>query len=303
MRKIVGTQILLLAMLMVFTISSASSANAQQLQSWMHPDVSGAWKKKFKGQGTSITIVDQFSSSDPSDYIEGNLSSRLGGYRLHGDWVSKHTSMIATSAKINARDWSTAGAVKLSKGLNIVNMSYGIMDVYSTSSISWDAQERSLISYAKSGRAVIVKAAGNEYGTAVGGMDSSGYLDYLNRDLIGKKTAIFVGALSTHGTPSSKASLASYSNIAGGNRAVQKNFLVVGVRGDRTGLYGTSFAAPVVSAYAAMLGSKFKKASATQITNQLLLTARKDTILNYSAYLHGRGEASLSRALAPKKIK
>ena len=300
MRTTIALKTLLVVIMMVLPISLV---HAQQLQSWMHPDVSGAWKKKFKGQGTSITIVDQFSSSDPSDYIDGNLSSRLGGYRLHGDWVSKHTSMIATSAKINARDWSTAGAVKLSKGLNIFNMSYAIMDVYSTSSISWDAQESSLIFYATSGKAVVVKAAGNEYGTAVGGMDSDGYLDYLNRDLIGKKSAIFVGALSTHGTTSSKASLADYSNIAGSDIAVQNNFLVVGVRGDLTGLHGTSFAAPVVSAYAAMLGRKFKKASATQITNQLFLTARTDTILGYSAYLHGRGEASLVRALAPKSIK
>jgi subtilisin family serine protease len=68
-------------------------------------------------------------------------------------------------------------------------------------------------------------------------------------------------------------------------------------------LYGTSFAAPVVSGYAAIVGSKFTRATATQISNQLLNTARQDTIANYSATLYGRGEASLSRALAPLSIK
>ena len=84
---------------------------------------------------------------------------------------------------------------------------------------------------------------------------------------------------------------------------LQQQFLVVGVAGSNTGLYGTSFAAPVISGYAAVLGSKFTTATPTQITNQLLSTARQDTISGYKASLHGRGEASLSRALAPKTIK
>ena len=55
--------------------------------------------------------------------------------------------------------------------------------------------------------------------------------------------------------------------------------------------------------YAAVLGSKFSTATATQITNQLLNTARQDTVKNYSAGVYGRGEASLSRALAPVSIR
>ncbi len=83
---------------------------------------------------------------------------------------------------------------------------------------------------------------------------------------------------------------------------MQNQFLAVGVRDDLTGLNGTSFAAPVVSGYAAVLGSKFTTATPVQITNQLLNTARTDTILNYSTAVHGRGEASIARALAPASI-
>jgi subtilisin family serine protease len=71
---------------------------------------------------------------------------------------------------------------------------------------------------------------------------------------------------------------------------------------DGTNLYGTSFAAPQVSAYAAIIGSKFTTATPLQITDQLLDTARTDTIQGYDVAIHGQGEASLSRALAPQSI-
>jgi subtilisin family serine protease len=96
--------------------------------------------------------------------------------------------------------------------------------------------------------------------------------------------------------------MASYSNVAGSNTTVQNQFLVVGVEGHKTGLYGTSFAAPIVSGYAAILSSKFTNANPIQITNQLLVTARKDTVSKYDPAIHGRGEASIARALAPASI-
>ena len=62
-------------------------------------------------------------------------------------------------------------------------------------------------------------------------------------------------------------------------------------------------AAPVVSSYSAVLGSKFTRATPTQIVDRLLSTARTDTIANYDVGIHGRGEASISRALAPASIR
>jgi subtilisin family serine protease len=148
---------------------------------------------------------------------------------------------------------------------------------------------------------VISKAAGND-AVAINSVNRNGQIDALNYSLKGTKSAIFVGALSKNGTTTSQASMASYSNTAGTDTTVQKQFLVVGVEGNKTGLYGTSFAAPIVSGYAAIIGSKFTSANATQITNQLN-TARQDTIASYNASIHGRGEASLTRALAPVAIK
>ena len=212
--------------------------------------------------------------------------------------------MIAPEATMKFQDFSKNTAVGLSNGLNVLNLSYGSFARagYSSNNIGWGSPEKSIITYAQNGQAVVSKAAGND-AVAVGTANSAGNVDYLNLALKGAKSAIFVGALSANGTTASKASLASYSNTAGADTTVQRQFLVVGVEGSKTSLYGTSFAAPIISGYAAILGSKFTSASPTQIANQLLNTARQDTISNYSAAVYGRGEASIARALAPANIR
>lgn len=273
---------------------------AQTLQAWMSPEVKQAWNLGYKGQGVTIQVVDDFRSSSrfSGNFGTGTLTQR------HGEWTRLEAGLIAPLAKIASVDFTGTGAIGLARGLNVLNLSYGMFAAngYSNSQIGWDNQEKSIIAYAKNGSAIVSKAAGNN-AVAVGAATSQGQVDYLNRALVGAQSAIFVGALSKNGTVAAPASLASYSNYAGSDLAVQKNFLVVGVEGSKTGLYGTSFAAPIVSGYGAILGSKFKTATPTQITNQLLNTARKDTVANYSAAVHGRGEASIARALAPVSIK
>jgi subtilisin family serine protease len=277
---------------------SCNVATAQDFRSWMNPEIRDAWSKGYKGQGASITVIDDFRSNDR---FYGDLRSKTELFR-HGEWTAIEANMIAPSAKIYAHDFGNTAAVKLQRGRNVMNLSYGMMASDGYSGVSWSRRESSIISYARDGKAVVVKAAGND-SVAVGSANSSGQVDYLNRDLIGRQSAIFVGALNSHGTTSTPATIASYSNVAGTSTTVQNQFLVVGVTGDLTGLYGTSFAAPIVSGYAAVLGSKFTKATPIQIRNQLLNTARQDTISGYSANIHGRGEASIARALAPTAIK
>jgi subtilisin family serine protease len=203
---------------------------------------------------------------------------------------------------MRSHDFMKDTKVSLATGFNVLNLSYGIMDRAGKSAIQWSRQESSIIDYAFKGQAVVSKAAGNEFGAAVGQPDKYGEVDYLNKSLIGAKSALFVGALDNNGSPSALATMAKYSNVAGSSTTVQNQFLVVGVEGHKTGLYGTSFAAPIVSGYAAILSSKFSKADPSQITNQLLVTARKDTVSKYDPAIHGRGEASITRALAPAAI-
>lgn len=267
---------------------------------WMSPDVGAAWSQGYRGQGVTVTVVDDFRSSQT---YSGNLGDG-SSYQTHGGWTLKEVSMLAPLASTRAHEYAPGTAVALNPtGLNVVSLSYGIMAPasYRADQIAWSAQERSLLGYAQSGLAVVVKSAGND-GVAIGGTTAADKKDYLASALVGAPSAILVGALNTNGTPAARATMAGYSNVAGSDPAVQKQFLVVGVEGHKTGLYGTSFAAPVVSGYSAILGSKFTKATATQVANQLLSTARQDTIAGYNPAIHGRGEASLSRALAPRAI-
>ena len=279
------------------TLNAARPAN---LYSWMNPEISNTWRSGFRGQGTTITVIDDFRSANA---IRGNLGTGIQNLR-HGEWTRLQAGMVAPAAALASHDFYSARAVPLAtRGLNVLNLSYGMYAAagFSANQIGWSAQESSIISYAN-GRAIIAKAAGND-GVNIGAANRRGQVDYLNVALTGKTSAIFVGALDRNGTPTQKASLASYSNKAGSQSAVQSRFLSVGVRGDVTGLYGTSFAAPIVSGYASVLGSKFTSANGTQIANQLLATARQDTILNYNVAIHGRGEASIARALAPVSIR
>ena len=271
------------------------TGRAQVFQSWMHEDVQAAWNAGYAGQGTSIIIVDDFSSGSIFGGDLGDGSDTLH----HGDWVTKNAGMIATEASLQEQGWYDYSLNLAATGLNVANASYG---VYSTNKdASNSGVTGGLIDAAHGGTAVVVKAAGNN-AVAVDAANYYGQWDTLNMGLIGSQSGLFVGALSTNGAVDKKASLAGYSNFAGGNAEVQDRFLVVGVDSNITGLAGTSFAAPTVSGYAAVLGSKFTDASAIEVSNQLLDTARTDTILNYDVSVHGQGEASLSRALAPISI-
>lgn len=273
------------------------TARLPPLRGWMSPEISDAWASGFKGRYSTITFVDDFRSRST---FSGNLGT--GNRKLrHGDWVRMVSDMIAPDAGLVSVDFSSARAVALKpRVLNVINLSYGMEAAPGASGALWGLRENSIITYATQGTAVVVKAAGNS-AIAIGSTNASGKLDYLNTALTGT-TALFVGALSSNGTPEAKASLASYSNYAGSNTSVQDRFLSVGVRGDLTSLNGTSFAAPIVSGYAAVMGSKFRTATPAQIANQLLDTARTDTILGYDVSLHGQGEASITRALAPASI-
>ncbi len=238
---------------------NTSATTTSNVQSWMNTDVGSAWSQGYKGQGTTIIDVDDFSSTNK---FSGNFNGTSKNQR-HGEWTREEISLIAPSAKITSIDFNTSNsAVPLSKtGLNVINASYGLFakSGYSASQINFGTLQNSVINNAKNGTAIISKAAGN-YAVAVNG-SYNGNTDYLNLALKGAPTAIYVGALNTNGSTTNKATLASYSNYAGSDTTIQKQFLVVGVEGSKTGLYGTSFAAPIISGYAAILGSKFTTAT------------------------------------------
>jgi subtilisin family serine protease len=273
-------------------ITSASTAFAQQAYQYQSPEVWAAWAQGYKGQNTVINVHDGFTT--------------VAGFN-HGAWVSLFASTTAPSASVVGHQYGGQAIVGITPNkLNIFNMSYGIFTARGSG--TYVASTEAIIGYAQKGQAIITKSAGNE-AIPVGHYTSAshtlpGTIDGLAVRLAGQQSAILVGALSKNGTTASPASMASYSNTAGTSPVVQSNFLVVGVDSSALGgLAGTSFAAPIVAGYAAILASKFTTASATAVTNQLLNTARTDTVAGYNPAIYGRGEASISRALAPVSIR
>lgn len=163
--------------------------------------------------------------------------------------------------------------------------------------------------------AVVTKAAGND--SIDTKKDPLSYV--LAHDTSIAPRLLVVGALDTNGKATyvgqpGTATIANYSNVAGTDINIQSHFLVASGHTpyDSTGLAidgvnvpagkGTSYAAPRVAGYAAILRQKFPNLTAANTADILLQTARYDTLTcnpNCNKAIYGQGEASLSHALSP----
>jgi hypothetical protein len=162
--------------------------------------------------------------------------------------------------------------------------------------------------------AVITKAAGNDKLRAE--------LEPLNKAFANipviNSRLLIVGALTQAGTTVTPVDMASYSNTAGKDVSVNSRFLLasgtvpfadgaLSINGTPVQAYsnvGTSYAAPRVAGMVAIVRSKFPNLNASQTASIMLDTARYDTLKCKTAAacdktIYGKGEASLSRALAP----
>ncbi len=316
-------RIVSLAALGLLNLTATHAQNnvaAPKVPLWMSPEVGNAWAAGYKGSGVTVTVVDDFRNPQQIMYDFNGVGGPVSGpitldgvttFPRRGGVTLKMASMIAPAATMRSRDYHLSPIAGLSSGLNVLSvMNYSVNAPagYTASKISLTAQESTIASYAKNGKAVIVKAAGND-SVAIGSANATGKVDYLNLALKGAQSAIYVGTLKTDGTTGHMVPLVQKSNTPGADATFQRQFLVVVQDSRFTDLPGTEYAAPIISGYAAILGSKFTKASPTQIANQLLNTARQDTIYfksyatKFNAAKHGRGEASITRALAPVSLK
>lgn len=288
-----------------------SAAHSQYV--WQSNEVAQAWRSGYLGQGATIHVHDSFAANT----LHVKLDSRSSWENLlwwkytdlsHGEVVSRVAQSTALLAKIERNQWND-GTIKLQEGrFNVVNLSYGLVGSTNQATVEY-AKSLQVASIAASGAGLVVKAAGN----AGRSLSDSGGGDALNIALKSSGAVIFAGALEEHGTnlrttrypwgsytPGTRK--ADYSNSPGSDHEYQSKFLMVGVPSTLT-TSGTSFAAPQISGYAAIVSSKFRSATPAGVANQLLGTARTDRISGYDPTLHGKGEASLTRALAPKAIR
>lgn len=337
---------------------------------WMSPLLDEAWALGGSspsdfvnlGQTATITVVDDFASKQK---LFGNLDGARERLR-HGEWTLKQAGLVAPHATMIANEVSNAGAVVLTSGFDVLNLSYGWIGTAAPVSDGLNVTrdlEKSIIDAATGGSlyhsgdtAVVVKSAGNESTSSLKfpvGIRSHGH-DYLAIDLINALTdetvvpIIFAGALdynnvgSGTGTGSYDAvndawvgaggtltDMSSYSNVAGDDPLVQQHFVSVGVESGTTGLAGTSFSAPILSGYAAVLQSKFHStATPGLVVDRILKTANRKGLADYvytssgtlertgefhdvtvqgawdaaDSFVYGRGEANILHAISPDGI-
>ena len=283
-------------------------------------EVMDAWKLGWTGKGVNILMEDflYFNEGAYHGVITSLLAYRYApGATLYGwniDSASKNTSVVDID---NNNVTNKSGAVIK---LGVVNASYvGInpnADYQAVTSRFMNPSFQGQVNYTD---AVITKAAGNDR--------RSSEMEPINKAMAGipslSNRVLIVGALTQAGDVKKPVDIASYSNRAGTDPSVNSRYLlasgttpfnsgdlaVEGLAINSTNSYysnaGTSYAAPRVAGMVAIVRSKFPNLSASQTASIMLDTARYDTLSCYYTVagcdktIYGKGEASLSRALAP----
>ena len=272
--------------------------------------IAGGSSNKLIGAIAETGLYAQ-SNGDAGSYVGAasftvSISSPIYGVAkgasvYRNDFLSYQSSTEGLFSVLKSWEEGVDSTSNLYKSLKVMNLSLG--------SFKTNASQNAIIysNYLKVANSinvnsdmVYVKAAGNS-----SCFISQQNCDPINAVLYGSKKfgskVIIVGALDQAG-----GSIASYSNFAG---AYSDRFVVEDGRGiiGMNGRYeqGTSFSAPRVTGYVAIVSQKFPNLNAEQLSNVILQTARYDTLkCNNSSTgcdkaIYGQGEASLSRALAP----
>ena len=305
-------------------------------------DVLAAWNNGWTGKGSNILLIDNYANRAGCSYANGNCHGvvTMMNTDLIAPGASKYGLDYAFTTNFTGTAFDINGTNLISsKSINVINMSWsfiysannwncnngcgtaptnvvynaGISSLANTytnlnSVLNGTSTVTNLTNFAN---AVIVQSAGND------ALDSKYNLNALglSGDTNIQGRLLVVGALNKNGTVASPATIASYSNTAGTNTSISDRFVVangtmpwnagsVKINGSNfpANYSGTSFAAPQVAGYTAIVMQKFPNLSASNTSNIILDTARTDTLScspSCDPTIYGKGEASLSRALAP----
>ncbi len=276
-------------------------------------DVLTAWNHGWTGKGENLLVLDDLNGLNAGTSSHAFATTFIAGYyTAHGS--NTYILDYNLTGNIYATSPSKMTATPASTSIQIINASYEVLPstTVATSHINFYNGARSVADLSVTD-ATIVMAAGNapSGSSASATSDNATRMAMVNDSSINPRL-ILVGAtnLSFLGFPQ----LASYSNYAGPKIDVQSRFLVASGNvpwaytattiGNNmpSSTYGTSYAAPLVAGYAAIVRQKFPNLSGANAADILLATARYDTLSCYpncDKAQYGQGEASLSRALAP----
>ena len=304
-------------------------------------DVLDAWNNGWTGKGSNILIIDSYANKAGCNAANGNCHGimTMMNTDLIAPGATKFGLDNTFTTNFTGTAFNTSGTnLTSSKSINVINMSYlyqypindwntnngaatAPTDAVYNAGIAYTATVHANLINVLNGvtsvanltnllGAVITKAAGNDNLDAK--YDMTALALSTNANTASRR--LVVGALDKNGTVSSPATKASYSNYAGSNSAISDRFVMaygnmpwnagsVKINGSNFPVEpGTSFAAPLVAGYAAIVMQKFPNLDAVKTSSVILDTARTDTLSCYpncDAAIYGKGEASLSRALAP----
>lgn len=258
-------------------------------------DVKHAWVQGYKGQDVNINVLDNFNSSRYMYVLNGwynplyiaqshgeRVSSVISGQHSHTD-RGREFNWVGIAPEANVTNTNLQGNIRRHhiEPYDIVNVSLGSPNVVNIEDYAhrgyWVAGDVS--------NTLVVKSAGNRGLDCLVTCDPS-TIQFRNGNL----ETLIVGALDHRGN------IANYSNKAG---ALKDDFVVdwgTPVHVDHGS--GTSFSAPLVSAKAAIIKSKFPELNAIQLADVIKTTAT-DLGAPGVDNVYGWGQVNLDRALSP----
>lgn len=304
-------------------------------------DVLAAWNAGWTGKNQNILLIDGYSSIGACNsastchgittMMTANLSAPGAGlFGLDsavfpnvsfagsakngngGGTLASPVNINVVNASVTFANWGDCGgcgpAPTPTTYANMISSTAGANAVY----VNFLSGSSSIANLNNIANAVIAKSAGND------ALDSKYDVTSLalSQNASIDSRLLVVGALNKNGSVASPASIASYSNIAGSTSGIADRFVLAngnspysstgvamnGLGNSISSSMGTSYAAPLVAGYAAVVMQKFPNLTAASTSNIILDTARYDTLSCYPncpTSTYGAGEASLSRALAP----
>lgn len=257
--------------------SSSSSSSSTSLPAgccsiYQTAAVQAAYLAGYTGQGSTALNLDWSTHSNPDDASHQTVTNGIiagsGGVATNATLVPvTYAATVSTSNWIGIISNTLAG---MSNG-QILNLS-----AYTTGTSSATISTPTTVP-----SIVVTMAAGNDGQPTLNKSETAALYNSAY-----KSNLILVGALGTDGN------IASYSSTAG---AAADRFVVD--YGTSTSVYsGTSYSAPRIAGYAAIIKQKYPNATGAQITSAILNTAVLKS--GWDPAIYGKGQVDLTAALS-----